>query len=86
MSSTEDQYRDDFEVESLSTDETKPSPRTAKPLISFLSVPFSLVILCLALLICNVTLYKQNQQLKLAAKDDGFSKSHISFHSSMPEI
>lgn len=75
MSSAEDRYRDEFEVESFSTDENKSSSITLKPSISFLSVPFSLVILCLVLLICNVTLYTQNQQLKLAANDDGFSKS-----------
>jgi hypothetical protein len=75
MPSTEDRYRDDFEIESRSTDENKPSPINSKPSVSFLSILISLILLCLALLLCNVTLYTQNQRLKLAANDDGFSKS-----------
>jgi Mycotoxin biosynthesis protein UstYa len=72
MASTDDRYRDDFEVESLSTDENKPS-------VSFFSVLISLITFCLVLLICNVTLYTQNQRLKLATNDGGFSKSLYTF-------
>ena len=78
MASNENRYQDDLEVDSLHGDENKFPSRAPKLSISIFSVPFSLLVLCLALLICNVMLYTQNQQLKLAANDSGFSKSSYS--------
>ncbi|KAH8703314.1 hypothetical protein BGW36DRAFT_369138 [Talaromyces proteolyticus] len=72
MDSTEGRYRDNFDVISEPRSEKQPSSTTSTS-ISFLSIPISLVLVSLALLVCNVTLYTQNQRLRLAAKDDGFT-------------
>lgn len=75
----ERQYHDSFDEESLKTrsmDEGTQETTSYTPprSVPFFLRPTSLLLVCVALIICNVALYAQNRRLKLSADDQGFSQ------------